>query len=54
MVSDPIPMKRDRLHVYRILANEFLKSIKNTEQKTTQPNSINRIQPITNENAPMK
>ena len=39
MVSDPITMKKDRLHINKILAKELLKSIKkNNNQRTTQSN----------------
>jgi len=54
IVSDPITMKKDRLHTYRILAKELLKSNKNANQGTTQPNSIKIVKPSTNENTPIK
>ena len=50
MVSDPIAMKKDRIHIYRLLANELLKNIKNGDQETTKANNINIVKPITYEN----
>ena len=54
MVSGPSATKKDRLHIYRILAKELLKRIENTDQQTTKANSIQRIKPITNESTPIK
>ena len=55
MVSDLIPMKKVRLHIYRILAKGLLKkNIKNNTQETSKSNNIKIIKPITHENTPIK